>query len=345
MARSGRKTVRALVISDLLAFDGTMLKPNEDQPSFVDISSNEIEQNPLLTLRDQIIAPQNINADLLICCGDFADKAHPTALRVAWTEVLKLQKAVKARKLAVTVGNHDVDSTYKYNDQDAIGFIQSLAPPFPVANARTSDHFWSRHFYLIEEPEYRVIILNSCAFHGGPDPERKCGRISSFTLQNLRKTIETTDPKPVNLLVCHHHPHKHNELKLGEYDEMVGGQDLLGILDANWIVIHGHKHHPKVCYAKGGNDSPIVFSAGSLSARLYPELANQVRNQCYLLEFPIASIDKLGLVGQFRAWDWNMGTGWVSAGIPNPKAKYSGLPAQGGFGARANCRVIASIIA
>jgi hypothetical protein len=67
------------------------------------------------------------------------------------------------------------------------------------------------------------------------------------------------------------------------------GQFLLDLLayDSNgdWVVLHGHKHCPKISYAAGGVTSPIVFSCGSIGAKLYPELNGNVRNQWYLLEF------------------------------------------------------------
>jgi hypothetical protein len=73
-----------------------------------------------------------------------------------------------------------------------------------------------------------------------------------------------------------------------------------------------------------------VFSAGSFSARLYPELGARVRNQVYLLEFPIDEFEpkNLDVAARVLAWDWIPHTGWQKAGTA------SGLPGAFGFGRR-----------
>jgi hypothetical protein len=122
---------------------------------------------------------------------------------------------------------------------------------------------------------------------------------------------------------------------------MKGGLELIQLLgkNGNWLIIHGHKHHPKISQANGSNSGPIIFSAGSLSARLYPELASfRASNQCYEIQFPLDKIMQMGLVGAFRAWDWNMGVGWKAAG------KDADIPRHGGFGARINPKYLATRI-
>jgi hypothetical protein len=111
------------------------------------------------------------------------------------------------------------------------------------------------------------------------------------------------------------------------------GQGLYG----EWLIIHGHKHHPKLSYAAGGQSAPIVFSAGSLCAQLYAELGTLARNQFYLIDLPHALYGRYGFVGTFQAWDWNTGLGWRRA---NPSG--SGLPGYGGFGFRGNLQLIAA---
>jgi predicted phosphodiesterase len=339
MSKKKEKQVSAFVLSDIHAFDKALLTRNEDDPSFVDISKGDTHpsSNPLVGL-EELIRQQSLTADLLICCGDFCNKAQPAAMRYAWRHVIKIQGLLGARDLAVTVGNHDVDSRHQYNDHDAKGFIQALDPGFPVTDEQVGNRFWAQHYYIIERKHYRVVVLNSSAFHGEAADEREHGRVSSRTLERLKGYLIGAGSKPINLLVCHHHPHKHSELKLGDYDEMQGGYELLHLLEtqaSDWIVIHGHKHHPKICNASGSSKAPVIFSAGSLSARLYPELANNARNQCYFLEFPLEQIASIGLVGRFRAWDWAVGAGW------SPASQDSNIPRSGGFGARANLKHLA----
>ena len=84
--------------------------------------------------------------------------------------------------------------------------------------------------------------------------------------------------------------------------------------------------------------APIIFSAGSLCSTLYPILTTVAQRQFYILTFPLTRARKFGLLGRFRAWDWEFGKGW---GTPTRK---SGLPANGGFGYRTNLTLLADQI-
>ena len=113
---------------------------------------------------------------------------------------------------------------------------------------------------------------------------------------------------------------------------MTEGSRLINLLGCGkygrWVIIHGHKHHPRLCYAAGSSSAPIIFSAGSLCAKLYSEQQAHARNQFYVIEFPYGNFSNLGLeiAGSFRSWDWIPGGGWQEAG------NHSGLPGLGGFG-------------
>lgn len=293
-----------------------------------------------------LVSQEGLHADLLLCPGDLGNKAEPGAVKYAWDFVNRLGIALKVKHTVGTAGNHDVDSRHQYNKFDAKGVLQTLAPPFPVSSEADFHHYWSRHFAILKGTQWRLVTLNSSAFHGAGADEKEYehGRISEYTLEALERALSSEQASDLNILLCHHHPHQHSELGLGEQDVMKGGQLLLDLLGnsrhGDWFVIHGHKHHPKISYASGTHAStPVVFAAGSLSAILYSQLQTQARNQFYVLEFDTDEIKVRGLVGKFRAWDWAVGLGWI------PATQRSGLPAFGGFGNRTASRLIANEIA
>ncbi|MGZ3882218.1 MAG: metallophosphoesterase family protein, partial [Flavisolibacter sp.] len=168
--------------------------------------------------------------------------------------------------------------------------------------------------------------------HGGKQEEIEYGRISSLTIERIERALSESNETPINIILCHHHPHQFPERFDNDdtKEVMKNGQLLLERLGngryGSWIVIHGHKHHARVGYSQGGNSSPFVMAAGSFSAVIYPELQNQARNQFYLLELPLEN--PLGLVGTIKAWDWTP-MGWHPS-MP----KGSGLPAICKFGCR-----------
>ena len=341
-----RRTVRIAIVSDIHVFNGASAKA--DGPSFIGTADPEDapERHPFTGLR-HLIEHEEIRADLLICPGDLADKADPSALNYAWKKLNDLKAQLNAEHLLATSGNHDVDSRNMHGDHDPKGSLQSLRPMFPAGEENLCDRYWSRNFAVFLRGEMRVVLLNSSAFHGygrDADPEFKHGRVSSHTISALRRALEGSEWR-INILVCHHHPAPYNPVGEEDYSEMLGGDQLLELLNSgdfgSWILIHGHKHYPRLAYASGGASSPVIFSAGSFSAVLYQKVQSRAGNQFYIIEIPIDDLDdlELDLAGTLTAWDWITMVGWQPAG-PS-----SGLPHRSGFGWREGTRAIATAIA
>lgn len=331
------------VVSDLHAYDDPD-SPDSRRPSHLCCKSSEAEpgQHPITGLL-KLIEDDTLRADMLLIGGDLGDKARPAAIEYAWRKIIELGKALAVTRVAATTGNHDVDSRYKYTKFDAKGMLQRLKPPFPLIDEPLCDRFWARNYAVIAQPHYRLVVLNSSAFHGAAPDELNHGRISEHTLACLKEDLEAGPSPPVNILLCHHHPQQHMELQLNDYDVMKNGQLILDLIGSGklgrWLVIHGHKHHPKITYASGGATAPTVFSAGSLSVELYLELQSRARNQFYIVTLPFDTFGTMGFVGKINAWDWASGKGWVKA------QSASGLPWTSGFGCRADVAVLAANMA
>jgi 3',5'-cyclic AMP phosphodiesterase CpdA len=332
--------VRIAIASDLHAISGSAAITGRSH-----LNASESEEYPgrqpiagLLKLIDQ----NSLEADLLICPGDLGDQANPDGIRYAWQALHRIGSKLKARGVIATTGNHDVDSRRIYNNYDPIEVLKDLDPPYPFSSDSLNGQYWMKHFVVCEEDHYRLLALNSSAFHSGSDEEAQRGRVSISTIDKIEKYLQSSPPKGLNIMICHHHPQQHAELKLGDYDWMREGQELLDLIGSgqygSWLVIHGHKHHPKVTYAAGGLSSAVVFSAGSLSAVLYPELGTAARNQFYLLTLTIQSVEAYGLVGRGQSWDWASSQGWL------PASAGSGLPASFGFGCRVDFNTLCDAI-
>ncbi len=276
---SAGRVLRFAVASDLHVYE----VEGDNSPSALRVGADETDhlRHPIAALL-HLIRSQDLRADALLCPGDLGDRASTAGIQYAWAKLVQLQKAIRAKELFATVGNHDVDSRGKSNKFDPRGFLQTLDPPFPYKTLAISDHYWSRHFAVIERSNFRIVLLNSSAFHGY-ESEHIHGRVSEHTLSALEKAlVRSKTPPLVNILLCHHHPMLHSDRKLGDHDTMKQGQELLDMINqhSEWIVIHGHKHDPRLSYASGQSSvTPIVFAAGSLTASLYPEIASSARNQ------------------------------------------------------------------
>jgi len=71
----------------------------------------------------------------------------------------------------------------------------------------------------------------------------------------MRASLQGSPLKPVNILMCHHHPHQHAELGLGADDVMVDWgkppHDAWVGRIRPLVCAHGHKHHPKITFCTG----------------------------------------------------------------------------------------------
>lgn len=325
------KSLQIAVVSDLHAY----VPPATPAPSFIatDASPEDKSQNPIPALK-QLIKQQELSADFLFCCGDMGDKANPTATTYAWSQVHDLADSLGSARVIATSGNHDLDSRFQHNDYDAKGVLQGLHPPFPLGDNSQNDYYWSRNFVIVEDTLARIVVLNSSAYHGaakeGAPPEYLHGRVSERTLHQLSDRLDSAPSTGPNILLCHHHPLRHDRVPTDDYSEMQGGDQLLELLsssaDGRWLIVHGHKHFPRVTYAPGGGNAPVVFAAGSLASMNLLHGAN-LSNQFYLLEIEKdpTKVD-LDIAGTFRAWDWSFGHGWIPARSPGS------LPERGGFG-------------
>lgn len=345
--------LRLAVVSDLHVFDGEIDK--DRPPSHWNVARDSFinDSSPLPDLLD-LIANKSIAADVLLCGGDMADKADPAALIAAWEGLHELKRALNASDLFATVGNHDVDSRFQQvgeknkTDQfdiDPVGILQSLRPSFPMSSEALCDRYWARKYAISECEDWRLLNINSSAFHGyspNPlDPEFNNGRVSSFTVENIRSELRDLDRKPLNIALFHHHPTRFNNLDSTwqDYSEMIGGERLLEVLaesNQEWLIIHGHKHRARLMRHSGGADAPIIMTAGSFSARAGS--GDHFSNQFYILDFDLKAIEDMhALRGKIRSWAW-AGQGWEESLWGNT------IPNGSGFGARISPRSTAKDI-
>lgn len=278
----------------------------------------------------ELIKRSEIEVELILCAGDLGSQSDPKTIEFSWNELQTLKFNLNSQLLIATPGNHDHDSRSTFNKYDPKGYLQSLSPPFPHDFGDDNSHFWAWNFDIVEQENYRIVILNSSAYHG-INNEYLHGRVTEFTIKKIKEKLEGKPDKHINILLCHHHIHKNEDINITDYDAMHGADKLLQMLSeisvGEWLVIHGHKHYPKIYYGNStSGDAPIIFSAGSFSGDVSGSLGSVAQNQFYILEFNIDALMKFGLVGTFNAWDWAYGRGWVQS------SERSGLPHTGGFG-------------
>lgn len=339
------KIIRLAIISDPHAFYGAS---GDKSPSWIAMKDDQSNPkgNPFAGVKE-LISDNKLTADILVCGGDLGDKAVPEALQYAWDQINQISDLLGAEVLAAA-GNHDVDSRFSHNDHDAKGQLLSLQPSFPTIRQENWMEYWAKNYTVLSTFGIRFTLVNSSAFHGYQNedspPEYLNGRIAERTLDSLKSELEGMGQHPVNILLCHHHPAKNDVVGLTDYSHMKNGDRLLNLLDdvdvGPWLVLHGHKHIPRIFYAPGGNSSPTIFSAGSFAAKQYPEIQEIARCEFYLMDLIVPDVMGYGSVrGKISVWQWSYGNGWIRGRNGN------GMGHQAAFGSRLDVDELARDIA
>ncbi|NKB38347.1 MAG: hypothetical protein GKR93_14485 [Gammaproteobacteria bacterium] len=321
--------LKILVISDLHAHS---LSPRDkESPSLLSsMAEEEPTKNPF-TGFISLVNEKEISADILLCAGDICDKGDYAGMKYAWQKFHELGKAANTNHVYATAGNHDMDSRYKNSNYNAQGMLQSLVTKFPLDDEAMFNHYWARKYVITEAENWRLVLLNSAAYHGGgkdQGAEFEHGRISPQTVKDLLEKLRKSDEKKINILLTHHHLMRNTEIHENNYSEMQGADELLRNLSSGeygeWLVIHGHMHVPNLNYSAGGSVAPLIFTAGSFSVTLDKESATKTNNQAYLVDLEMRN--NLGnisnIAGNIHCWDWTYGMGWseslAGSVFPNP---------------------------
>ena len=336
--------LRVAVITDIHAHSLPVLAKNAE--SWVTNQTHDSKADPFQALSLHVKA-KSITADLLICAGDMADKADPGGHAYVWPKLHMLKDSLKASRLIATIGNHDIDSRLQKSEYDPKDSIQALRPHIPLEDRNSALEFWAENFSVLEQDLYRIVVLNTCAFHGYKklaEAEFMHGRVSPRTLTSIEDYLTQSKARKLNILVCHHHPFKFDDIDVDDYSQMVGGDLLIQLLSrpkfGSWMIIHGHKHQSRLLFAPGVNDSPLVFAAGSFGVKFHSQMAKVQTNQFYILDFDLSAAPAIGagVFGQLEAWSWIPNKNWAES------RGADGLLPGSGFGCRERASEVAKKI-
>jgi len=332
--------LRIAVLSDLHCHpknDGT--QGQNRTHFFSDGPRTQGNRHPIQWLVDLIATetPQ-LQVDLVALPGDFTDQANLHGYIVAVHSLREVASLLGAKAIAATLGNHDVDS------RGSIGLgpfyaARQMFPDFPISDRAQSNSFFNQGFAILEGENFRVLLVNSVISHTTKDAS-EAGLASPVELAALRAALSGLPPKAFNLCLVHHHVIPHEQLQLGAKDLMVGGEELLRLLEelGFCLVIHGHKHHPRLRYSTTG--LLPVFAAGSLSAAIDPITGSDCRNTFHIIDLNTPGAVVNNIHGQIHTWELKLETGWTRT-----TRKSSGFPGLAGFGFRSSIESLAQQIA
>ena len=246
-----------------------------------DAERSPSSQHPVEALLD-LIKVTSLKADILLMPRDLTNAVDPQGMLSGWGFVQEIGSALGASCIAPTLGNHDVISRQPCDD--AFKLARRLrSPKFPSADEQAFDQFWSKGFFVVDGEQWRVLAVNSVASHT-TEESAKQGLVTPHQLDSIQNFLSSATPKAVQVAMCHHHPILHEDIGLGKSDVMENGSLLVETLSKYGfsLLVHGHKHHPKLTYSSGPTPLPILAS-GSFSAGMKNGLASRTRNVFHLV--------------------------------------------------------------
>lgn len=325
-------TLRIAVLSDLhchhpsAGFAETLL--------LTDSPRRPAKQHPVSAL-ELLIQSNELKADLVLMPGDLANKADSQGIISGWGFISSIAQLLHAPVVASTLGNHDV--IWKEPCDDSFKLARDLWPQFPTNNQDQYNSFWSEGFYFEEQEFYRVLVINSVKHHTN-ELSAKRGLITDLQLEAINRYLESAPHKDFQIGLCHHHPIQHEEMALGPTDLMENGSRLVELLSkhAFSILVHGHKHHPRLKTDTSWANPITVFASGSFSVGLKLGLGSRIRNVFHLIEM---EANQNSVRGKIRTWQFQLERGWTVA-----NASAADFPHLTGFGSLVSPAELASRI-
>ncbi len=255
-----------------------------------------------------------------------------------WAAVKEISAALGATLIATTLGNHDVDSRKKHHP-NAFHMSRHVARDYPLADDSQRSEFWNDGFTIIDHPAVRIVVINSVAEHHSVAQAER-GSVTPELLSNLDRRLRGLPSRQPQVALVHHHPIPHEDSGLGSEDLMVNGSLLLDRLGEHGVrvVVHGHKHHPRLRYYDAAGQQMVIFAAGSfaaISARFF-----DAGNLFHIVELEAHAALNTTQAGRIKSWAYSHGKGW---GPAHPRLH--GIPSDTGFGCLLDPSALAADIA
>lgn len=282
--------------------------------------------------------------DMLCLTGDISNTAHAEEFVFADRATQRIASAlgVPDNRIFFVPGNHDVHwpvmdlkpasfwAKHRYSPlfQDSLTF--SRMHGLVKIGSLKEDPF----FVAWEEADAIVIGINSAAYDG-PTVKPHNGIIKQQTVDEVDRYLSRFPNTDKRLRICllHHHLEQYSEPIPDTHDPSiaVNAENLLNTLIRHRVdlVLHGHKHHPRLGAKQSGNGHPLVsLCAGSFSAVLHPLYYDGISNLFHIINVDGRESATGRIFGKVDTWTFTNNQWRAASGV-------KGLYASEAFGSAA----------
>lgn len=296
--------MKICIISDLHCKYQLNITTQSETLLFSNMPRKPYSQHPVVSMLKTIENDESIKSDVLLCAGDIGDKADEQGIASGWTFIEEIRQKLESQIKIGIPGNHDVNSR-RINGKDAFTYIKNFHEEFPTNNDDLNMKFWGNGFCIQVFNESMFLLINTVYDHEN-EINANSSNLKAGLISEIEREIKAINNETIKYKICilHHHPIKHSNISnWKDSDSLEKGDDLLNMLNINnfSIVIHGHKHQPRLCEYNG----LLIFATGSFSSFANLQGTN-ISPMFHIIEF-----ENSNNKGSISSWEYNVRDGWT----------------------------------
>lgn len=244
----------------------------------------------------------------IFVAGDLTSVGSPQEFFHCEKEIIKIANDIglSPDKIVCCTGNHDIDygivNLWKQEEtltpetesfrKERYQLIASSISKYcldTISEVEEKNRGPAPFSGIYESDEFVVFVLNT-GWYCGPNQEYAHGMLSCEQLEWFEQTVTrySTDIRK-KVVLMHHHPFKYSFPVVGEDTTNIAeGSEFVDIAVKHGIdlVIHGHRHHPKVeTEIINVGNNPITFlCAGSLAVNAKHRANGEIPNTVHFID-------------------------------------------------------------
>ena len=243
----------------------------------------------------------------ILLAGDLTSIASPQEFVFCEKKILSIADTIGIDKnnIICCLGNHDIDwkiaDLYNQHEsgdnqtvecsRDRYQRIAAGSSRFcleSIKEAEAEKRGPAPYNGIYEAEDFIIVTLNS-GWRCGKNQRYSHGEITKEQLDWFENTLREYDKDDrKKLVLLHHHPFNYPYPVIGEdISQITEGAEFIEIVE-NYnvdLVIHGHRHHPKVKTTMKSGRRPITyFCAGSLAVNTEHRYGGEIPNTVHFID-------------------------------------------------------------
>lgn len=268
----------------------------------------------------EFVQKESLTADYLLIPGDMSNTGNPKELKLASSIIEQCAEALSITfdNIFFVPGNHDVNWNISgLDDEDGDEYHELRYEP--LKNKRLLFHkllqscqyeFYDSPYFSYKENDDVFVLAYNSTWDDGPKKRPHYGMISKDHIKKMDSMLSELNlaEKNVKLFMVHHHPINYSSPNDHiDFSSMQNAEDLLDLLHRHEfdILIHGHKHYPRLKSTNfGGYKKPIIIlGSGSFCAKLFEGWNGYINNQFHIIDIE-GRHKSSSIFGRVRSWTY-----------------------------------------